>query len=88
MKRIKLILNSTAITLAIAGAIATSFYMQDNDQPQFVPVNNSFAPVGELGTDYKCHDSTGTCTYYQPDPVARPQEYSPHRKGKYVPVNQ
>jgi hypothetical protein len=88
MKRIKFILNSTAITVAIAGAIATSVYMQGNEQPQYIPVNNSFAPVGDFGTDYNCYDSTGTCTYYQPDPVAHPNEYSPLGKGKYVPVNQ
>jgi len=88
MKRIKLILNSTAIILAIAGAIITSLYMQDSDQPQYIPVNNSFKPVGDFGTDYKCHDSTGICTYYQPDPVAHPQKYSPRRKGKYVPAGQ
>jgi hypothetical protein len=88
MKRIKLILNITAITLAIAGAIASSLYMQDNDQPQYIPVNNSFTPVGDFGTDYNCYDSIGVCTYYQPDPVARPQHYSPQRKGKYIPVNQ
>ena len=88
MKRIKLILNITAITLAIVGAYATSIYMKDNDQPQYIPVNNSFTPVGDLGSDYNCHDSTGVCTYYQPDPVARPQEYLPRQKGKYVPANQ
>ncbi|OQP55922.1 hypothetical protein A4H97_20250 [Niastella yeongjuensis] len=88
MKRIKLVLNITAITIAIAGAIATSFYMQDNDQPQYIPVNNAFAPVGDFGTDYNCHDTPGVCTYYQPDPVARPKEYSPHRIGKYVPADQ
>ena len=79
-------MNSTAITIAIAGAIVTSLYMQDNDLPQYIPVNNSFAPVGDFGTDYNCHDSTGTCTYYQPDPVAHPHEYSPHHRGKYVPA--
>lgn len=87
MKRIKLVLNITAITIAIAGAIATSLYMQDNDQPQYIPINNSYTPVGDYGTDYTCHDSIGVCTYYQPDPVARPQEYSPHHKGKYVQAN-
>jgi hypothetical protein len=87
MKRIKLILNITAITIAIAAAIATSIYMQNNDQPQFIPVNNAYVPVGDYGTDYNCHDSTGVCTYYQPDPVARPREYSPHQKGKYVPAD-
>jgi hypothetical protein len=87
MKRIKLILNITAITLAITGAIVTSLYMQDNDPPQFIPINNAYTPVGDYGTDYNCHDSIGVCTYYQPDPVARPKEYSPHHKGKYVPAD-
>jgi len=88
MKRIKVILNTTAITLAIAGAFATRYYMQDNNQPQFIPVNNSFKPVGDFGIDYDCHDSTEVCTFYQPDSVARPKEYLPYQKGKYVPANQ
>lgn len=88
MKRIKIILNATAITLAIAGAIATRLYMQDNDHPQYIPANNSFKPVGDFGIDYHCHDATDVCTYYQPDSVARPQEYLPYRKGKYVPASE
>jgi hypothetical protein len=88
MKRIKIILNATAITIAIAGAFATRLYLQQNDHPQYIPLHNSFKPVGDFGIDYDCHDATDVCTYYQPDPVARPQEYLPYRKGKYVPVNE
>ena len=87
MKKIKLILNITAITIALTGAIGTSIYSQESDQPQYIPVNNAYTPVGDYGADYNCHDSTGVCTYYQPDPVARPQEYLPHHKGKYVPAD-
>lgn len=84
MKRIKIILNATAITIAIAGAFATRMYMQNNDHPQYIPVNNSYKPVGEFGVHYDCHDASGVCTYYRPDSVAHPQEYLPYRKGKYV----
>ncbi|MBO9200967.1 MULTISPECIES: DUF6520 family protein [Niastella] len=88
MKKIKIALNVTAITIAIAGALATRFYLNDNDQPQYIPVNNSFKPAGELGVNYNCHDSTDTCTYYQPDPVGHPLQYLPARQGVYVPTIQ
>ena len=88
MKKIKIILNATAITLAIAGAFATRLYVQDVDRHQYIPVNNSFKPAGDFGIDYNCHYATEVCTFYQPDSVAHPQKYLPYRKGKYVPANQ
>lgn len=87
MKRIKIILNAFAITIAIAGAFATRHYMQENDKPQYIPVNNSYKPAGDFGIDYNCYDSNMVCTFYQPDSVARPKEYLPLRKGQFVPVS-
>lgn len=87
MKRIKIMLNAFAITIAIAGAFATRYYMQENDKPQYIPVNNSYKPAGDFGIDYNCYDSNMVCTFYQPDSVARPKEYLPLRKGQYVPVS-
>lgn len=87
MKKIKIILNTIAITIAIAGAFATRFYMQHNDQIQYTPVNNIYKPVGNFGVDYNCYDSQNVCTFYLLDSVARPQEFLPFRKGQYVPIN-
>jgi hypothetical protein len=87
MKKIKIILNAFAITAAIAGAFATRFCMQ-NTTSQYIPVNDTFQPAGDFGVDYKCHESTNTCTYYQPDSVARPATFLPYRKGEYVPIKQ
>jgi hypothetical protein len=86
MKRIKIILNAFAITVAIAVAFATRFCMQENDKPQYIPVNNSYKPAGDFGIDYNCYDSNTVCTYYQPDSVARPKEYLPGRQGQYAPI--
>lgn len=85
MKRIKIILNATAITIAIAAAFATRFCMQD-DSPQYIPVNDTFQAVGNFGIDYNCCDSKNTCTFYQPDSVAHPKEFLPYRKGQFVPI--
>lgn len=86
MKKIKIILNSIAITIAIAGAFATRFCVQQHNQPQFIPVNDIYKPVGDFGIDYNCYDSQNVCTFYQPDSVARPKEYLPYRKGQFVPI--
>ena len=86
MKRIKIILNAFAITLAIFGAFATRFYMQEHEKPQYIPVNNSYKPAGDFGIDYNCYDSNIVCTFYLPDSVAHPKEYVPRRQGQYVPI--
>lgn len=87
MKRIKIILNAIAITVAIAGAFATRFYMQEDEKPQYIPLNNSYKPAGDFGIDYNCYDSNIVCTFYLPDSVARPKEYAPFKNGQYVPLN-
>jgi hypothetical protein len=87
MKKIKVILNVFAITIAITGAFATRFYMPDNDQAQYIPVNDTFKRVGDYGIDYNCYDSNNVCTFYMPDSIARPKEFLPSRKGQYVPLN-
>jgi hypothetical protein len=87
MKRVKIILNSIAITIAIAGAFATRFCMQDNTS-QYIPVNDTFKPVGDFGIDYNCYDSQSTCTYYQPDSVVHPEKYLPYQKGQFMPANE
>lgn len=86
MKKVKIVLNVAAITLAIAGALATRFCMPEN-HPQYIPVNDSFVPAGEYGIDYNCYESIDDCTFYRPDSIKRSAEYSPYRKGQYVPVN-
>jgi hypothetical protein len=87
MKKIKIILNALAITIAIAGAFATRHYMQEDGQSQYIPVNNTYKAVGDFGVDYNCYDSNIVCTFYLPDTVARPKEYLPYRRGHYVPLN-
>jgi hypothetical protein len=86
MKKIKILLNSIAIAIAIAGALATRLYMQHNDQAQYIPENDTYKPVGDFGIDYNCYDSQNVCTYYQPDSVAHPKEYLPYRNGQFVPL--
>jgi hypothetical protein len=91
MKRIKVILNSIAITGALVLALATRFYVKHVSQPQYIPANNTslnqYKPAGTLGVDYNCYDSNTTCTFYRPDSVNRPGEFLPAHKGLYMPVN-
>ena len=87
MKKVKIVLNVTAITLAIAAALATRFCMEPVNHPQYIPANDNYMPVGEYGVDYNCYESINSCTFYQPDSVNRSKEYLPYRKGQFVPVN-
>ena len=91
MKRIKIILNSTAITGAIILALATRFCMHRESQTQYIPANNTslnqYKPAGKLGIDYNCYDSNSICTFYRPDSLNRPGEFLPAQKGLYMPVD-
>lgn len=86
MKKFKVILNALVIMIAIGGALATRYYMQPDELPQYIQEENTFKPVGDFGIDYNCYDSNNVCTFYLPDSVARPKEFLPYRKGQYVPV--
>ncbi len=87
MKKIKIIFNALAITVAIIGSSCHPvLYARRLYQPQYIPVNNTMQPVGDFGIDYNCYDTNIVWTFYKPDSVARPKEYLPYRKGQYVPL--
>lgn len=87
MKRTKIVLNSIAITIAIALALVTRSRLQHKYKPQYIPVNNIYKQAGELGVDYNCYDAADSiCTFYQPDSINRPNEFLPSQKGRYMPV--
>lgn len=86
MKKIKVFLIATAITVAIGGALAH----EENKKaycdyfPQYIPqADGSFAPAGQLGFNYLCWGTIGTCTYYQPTPWSG---YVPCHTGIYVRI--
>jgi hypothetical protein len=87
MKRIKIVLNAIAITVAIAGALATRFYTKQEDQPQYIPCNNTYLPAGEYGIDYNCFDSAGECTFYRPDSLNHPNQFLPCKRGRYQAIH-
>jgi hypothetical protein len=86
MKKIKVVFNSIAIIAALGAALATRYYTQQQDKPQYIPINNTYQPTGEYGVDYNCYDSDKVCTYYQADSASQPGEYVPAKRGWYVPV--
>jgi hypothetical protein len=84
MKKIKFFLIATSITMAVGGALAH----EENKKaycdyfPQYIPQpDGSFAYAGQLGVNYFCLTSIGTCTYYQPTPWS---PYMPCRSGIYL----
>lgn len=79
-------MNVSAIVLAIAAALATGYYTNEQDKPQYIPVNNSYQPAGEYGVDYNCHQADSICTYYALDSIEQPGEFAPARKGRYQAI--
>jgi hypothetical protein len=63
MKKVKLVIISTAILLSVGGAFATGLHFDCRLNPQFHMVGSGFLPAGQLGVDYLCQGSVGTCTY-------------------------
>jgi hypothetical protein len=82
MKKIKIILVSCAIFLAIGTSLASKCVICDYYQ-QYRLFNGVYVPAGTLGINYICVDEINTCTYYKPLPTSN---YSPCQWGTYYPL--
>jgi hypothetical protein len=84
MRKLKIVLITSVVLLAIGGAFATARpYVSCVYADQYVYVGGAYMPAGVYGYDYYCFDFGGTCTYYQPDPF-QPNYYAPCRAGVYA----
>jgi len=83
MKKIKLILISTAIVLAVGTAFATRPCAACEYAQQYVYTMGAYVEAGEYGYDYACVSEPGICTYYKPSPILQPNYYAPCRLGSY-----
>jgi hypothetical protein len=63
MKKVKLVIISTAILLSVSGAFATGLHYDCRFSPQFHMVGGGYLPAGQFGVDYTCQGSVGTCTF-------------------------
>jgi hypothetical protein len=82
MKKIKIILISSAIFLAMGTAWASrcaacEYYVQYRD------FNGVYMQAGQLGVNYICLDEINTCTYYRPSPTSN---FVPCTWGTYYPL--
>jgi len=82
MKKIKLILTSSAIILAVVGAFA----LRENKQDcagirQYYFDGKEYKPAGAPGIDYLCAASADTCTY-----ILEADNYMPCSLGTYTPL--
>lgn len=83
MKKIKLIVMSSALLLSIGGAVATRAANIDCTNVQNYYLSGStYAPTGVFGHDYICQEGT-VCTYVQ-----QGNTYIMCRAGSYFPINQ
>jgi len=86
MKRLKLLLVSFAIILALGTALATRPCQSCIYSDQYRYNNGFFYDAGEFGYDYYCTQGGGTCTYYRPYPFTQPNLYLPCRSGIYTVI--
>ncbi|HZE83078.1 MAG TPA: DUF6520 family protein [Puia sp.] len=82
MKRIKIVIMTTAILLSIAGAFATNRHQDCRYATQYYFDGAAYIPAGTAGVNYVCMGSSGNCTFYQ---VAG--GYALCQMGSYTPVN-
>lgn len=82
MRKMKIIMMSVAVVLAVGAAMATKAKALCSSQPQYYKVGNTYYPAGIEGYDYVCEwDHFGTCTYYY-DPGSK--TYQPCKAGKIL----
>jgi hypothetical protein len=86
MNKIKLALIATAILVSIGGAFATRPCAQCEFAQQYIPSGSGYVEVGDLGIDYDCEWSAGTCTYYRPNP-GQSNFYAPCHVGTYMEIH-
>ena len=82
MNKIKVALVAMAIMAGVGGAFATTCVTCDN-APQYIWNGSMYVRVGIFGEDYDCDFGAATCTYYQPDPIGQPNNYTPCKVGGY-----
>ena len=83
MKKLKLILTSSAILIAVVAAFALRETKQDcTSIQQYYFDGTSYKPAGKIGVDYLCITSADTCTYVQELDFYMPC----HTGGTYTPV--
>ena len=86
MKRLKLMLVSIVIVLAIGTAFATRPCQSCIYSDQYYYNGGFYHYAGEYGYDYHCQQFGGTCTYYKPYPFTQPNLYLPCRTGVYIVI--
>lgn len=82
MLKIKWVLISAALTIAIAGAFASRPKLPCESLPQYYKFAGGYYPAGDLGVDYWCETAPGNCTWYQPN-IYQPNNYAPCRMGLF-----
>lgn len=82
MKKLKLILVSSAIFIGVGSAWASRCALCEYYQ-QYYLLNGTYQQAGTLGVSYVCLDEFGTCTYYKPLPTSN---YTPCQSGRYYPI--
>ncbi|HEY4109621.1 DUF6520 family protein [Puia sp.] len=66
MKKLKLILTTSAIIVAVVAAFALRENSRDcSGIKQYYYDGAHYKPAGQLGTDYLCIASHDTCTWFQ-----------------------
>ena len=82
MKKIKIVLTSSAIVLAVAGAFALRENKHDcAGIQQYYFDGKEYRPAGNPGIDYLCSASADTCTY-----ISEADNYLPCNLGTYTPL--
>jgi len=82
MKKLKFVLTSSAIILAVIAAFALRENIQNcTDIHQYYRDGSTYKSAGEFGVDYLCSASTDTCTF-----ISDAGSYSPCHTGTHVSI--
>ena len=86
MKRLKLILSSVAVIIAVTGAFALRDQQPPcTNLPHYYFDGSHYQPAGQLGIDYLCQaaPNNDTCTF-----IRENDSFIPCRYGTHISVDQ
>jgi hypothetical protein len=86
MRKLKMVLLTAAILIAISGAFATKIKLVCEGYPQYYWSGAGYVSAGTLGVDYDCDQTVpgSTCTYWIPDPIGHPNQYAACQPGTFI----
>ena len=86
MKKLKIVLMTVVVLIAITGSLAAKKAAFCDINPQYYKVGDVYVDAGVLVVQYTCIQVPSTCTYWRHNPAMQPDVYQPCKYGCYYRI--